>query len=246
MRLQILSDLHLEFADYKLTRTDADVVVLAGDIHQGSQGITWARKQFRNQPVIYVMGNHEFYGHSLQLLLEECRNAAQGSNVHLLENQSVEVSGVTFLGCTLWTDFKLWPKPAEAMEAARDYLTDFKVVRTQNGRLTPRDTVALHQASVAWLKSRLKMNDPARTVVVTHHAPSKKSIQPIFSGEVMNAAFASALDDLVRQSRVPLWIHGHTHHCVDYVIARTRVFSNQKGYSGECNLEFVPDAIIEV
>jgi predicted phosphodiesterase len=246
MRLHILSDLHLEFGDWTPERTEADVVILAGDIHQGSRGIEWARQQFPQQPVIYVMGNHEFYGHDAQPLLARCRAEAQGSNIHLLENQSVQIGDVTFLGCSLWTDFKLWPKPAEAMEAARDFMNDFKLIRTQSGRLHPRDTVKWHQASVAWLKTQLKMSDPAKTVIITHHAPSEKSIPPRYAGDVLNAAFASGLDALVKSSRVPLWIHGHTHHCVDYKIGRTRIFSNQKGYPRETEPGFAADATIDV
>jgi predicted phosphodiesterase len=230
MRLHILSDSHLEFGDWTLERTDADVVILAGDIHQGSRGIEWARQHFPQQPVIYVMGNHEFYGHDAQPLLARCRAETHGSNIHLLENQSIQIGDVTFLGCALWTDFELWPKPAEALEAARDFMNDFKLIRTQSGRLHPRDTVKWHQASVAWLKTQLKMSDPEKTVIITHHAPSEKSIPPRYARDMLNAAFASGLDALVKSSRVPLWIYGHTHHCVDYKIGRTRIFSNQKGY----------------
>lgn len=246
MRLQVLSDLHLEFGDYTPKRTDADVVVLAGDIHQGHQGIKWTHKHFRRQPVIYVMGNHEFYGCDVRPLLEGCRAETRGSNISLLENQSVQIGGINFLCCTLWTDFKLWPKPAEAMEAARDYLTDFKVIRTSSGRLHPRDTVQFHLNSLAWLKSQLNQNAPERTVIITHHAPSSRSIPPQNSGDIISAAFASDLESLVRASRVPLWIHGHTHHNVDYAIAATRVYSNQRGYPDERLARFEPEKTIEI
>jgi predicted phosphodiesterase len=60
MRLHVLSDLHLEFgSDPKIPPTDADVVVLAGDIHLGREGRRWARKQFPEKPVIYVLGHTE-------------------------------------------------------------------------------------------------------------------------------------------------------------------------------------------
>ncbi|MDE3100584.1 MAG: metallophosphoesterase [Verrucomicrobiota bacterium] len=246
MRLQILSDLHLEFGDYKPPRTNADVIVLAGDIHQGSQGIEWAQRHFARKPVIYVMGNHEFYGYELKPLMERCRAEIRGGNIFLLENQSIQIGGVTFLGCALWTDFRLWPKPAEAMEAARDYMNDFKLIRTPSGRLRPLDTIQFHQTSVAWLKSQLKTNDPKKTVVITHHAPSGKSIPPQHAGGVLSAAFASDLDSLVRASRVPLWIHGHTHYNVDYKISATRIYSNQRGYPEEKLPRFEREKIIEI
>lgn len=246
MRLHILSDLHLEFEGYTPDRTKADVVILAGDIDVGSKGIQWAKRQFPKQPVIYIMGNHEFYGHTMPTLLAECRAETQGTNIHLLENQSVQIGDLTFLGCTLWTDFKLWPKPADAMEAARDYMSDFRLIKTSSGRLHPKDTVQLHRASLDWLKAELERSDPAKTVIITHHAPSVKSTPPEFAHDVMNGAFVSDLEALIRQSRVPLWIHGHTHYCVNYTIGRTVVFSNQRGYPAERKAQFNAGAIIEL
>jgi predicted phosphodiesterase len=246
MRLHVLSDLHLERGDYTPKRTNADVVVLAGDIHQGSRGIQWAQKHFPRTPVLYVMGNHEFYGCEMRPLVEECRAETRGGNILLLENQSAQIGGITFLGCVLWTDFKLWPKPAEAMEAARDYMNDFKLIRTPSGRLRPGDTVQFHQTSVAWLKSQLKKNDPKKTVIITHHAPSERSIPPQNADDILNAAFASDLDSLIRASRIPLWIHGHTHYNVDYKVGVTRIYSNQRGYPTEMLRCFEPGRIIEI
>jgi predicted phosphodiesterase len=236
----------LEFGDWTPERTDAGVVILAGDIHQGSQGIEWARRHFPKQPVIYILGNHEFYGHAVRPLLEQCRAEARRHNVHLLENQSVQIGHLTFLGCTLWTDFKLWPKPAEAMAVAENGMIDFRAIKTNSGQLRPEDTVKWHQASVSWLRAELTRNDPEKTVIITHHAPGEKSIPPRYAGGILNAAFASDLEALIRPSRVPLCIHGHTHHCVDYKIGRTRVFSNQKGYPGETEPAFAANATIDL
>jgi hypothetical protein len=83
-------------------------------------------------------------------------------------------------------------------------------------------------------------------VIITHHAPSEKSIPPRYARDMLNAAFASGLDALVKSSRVPLWIYGHTHHCVDYKIGRTRIFSNQKGYPRETESGFAANATIDV
>ena len=93
----------MEFGDYQPTTTDADVVILAGDIQVGCKGIRWTQKHFPDKPVIYVMGNHEFYGHSIPTLFKEFRTRTETGNICLLENQSVEIGGFTFLGCSLWT-----------------------------------------------------------------------------------------------------------------------------------------------
>jgi predicted phosphodiesterase len=118
MRLHILGDLHLEFGPAKIPATDADVVVLAGDIHLGREGRKWAGNQFPAKPVIYVLGNHEFYRHSLPELTETLKRETDGSQIHLLENRVVEIKGYTFLGCTLWTDFRLSDDLEAAMRLA--------------------------------------------------------------------------------------------------------------------------------
>src|SRR5580692_6330672 len=107
MRLHILSDLHMEFGLVDIPPTEADVVVLAGDIHLGPEGCQWARKQFPDKPVIYILGNHEYYRHSLPELAELLKAETDGSNICVLENDAVEINGLTILGCTLWTDFQL-------------------------------------------------------------------------------------------------------------------------------------------
>ena len=105
MRIHLLSDLHLEFAPFDLPAVDADVVVLAGDVHTGRNGLKWIRSAIPETPVIYVLGNHEFYGQTLPKLTDELQVEAEGANVHVLENDRIEIAGVTFLGATLWTDF---------------------------------------------------------------------------------------------------------------------------------------------
>ena len=246
IRLQILSDLHLEFGDYTPTPTSADVVILAGDIHVGCKGIKWVQKHFPDKPVIYVMGNHEFYGHSIPTVFKDFRARTETGNICLLENQSVQIGDWTFLGCSLWTDFALWPTPFAAMLAAGKSMTDYHLIKTKNGTFQPEDSLAMHKASLGWLESELAKCNPQKTVVVTHHAPSGKSNPPFHAGSILNGAFASPLDALVKQSSVPLWIHGHTHFCVDYKIGRTRVFSNQRGYPHNLDPGFMPDAVIEL
>jgi predicted phosphodiesterase len=246
MRLQVLSDLHMEAGDYTPEQTDADVVILAGDINVGCGGIQWAKEHFPDQPVIYVMGNHEFYGGSISGVFKEFRTATATGNVCLLENQSVQIGGFTFLGSILWTDFKLWHNTETAMLAAGKFLRDFHVIKTGSETFQPEDSLMIHTVSAGWLKHQLGKCNPEKTVVITHHAPSEKSIPPHLLGDILNAAFSSPLDGFVENSRVPLWIHGHTHHSVDYKIGQTRVFSNQRGYPYEVDPKFVPGAVVEV
>jgi 3',5'-cyclic AMP phosphodiesterase CpdA len=246
MKLQIFSDIHLETSDYTPAQPAADTVVLAGDIHVGRGGIGWIKKHFPEKPVIYVAGNHEFYGNSVRAQLNELRSAAEGSNICFLENESIQVGDFTFLGCTLWTDFKAWANPKEAMLAAKKGIRDFNDILGRTDWFHPEDSVVLHQQSFDWLKDELKKHPPEKTVVLTHHAPSEKSIPPQHVGDILNGAFVSPLDDFVKESGVPLWVHGHTHYSVDYKIGKTRVFSNQRGYAWDKDKHFKPDAVIEL
>ena len=101
MRIRVLSDLHREFGHVKLPEVAADVVVLAGDIDRGTKGIAWARQAFPDVPVLYVAGNHEHYDERIGRLHEKLRDAAGGSNVRILENETFEVDGYRFFGATL-------------------------------------------------------------------------------------------------------------------------------------------------
>ena len=248
MRLHILSDLHIEFGSFEVPPTNADVVIVAGDVHVGREGLSWLRKSFPDRQAVYVLGNHEFYRQAIPALTETLQRESNGSHIHVLENSRVDIDGVTFLGCTLWTDFKITGDVLEAQAAAEDGMSDFRLIRVspEYRRLRARDTARYHAASLAWLKTALGQSNPARTVVVTHHAPGPRSIPPYHLGSALNAAFVSDLDSIVAASGVPLWIHGHTHHCVDYTIAETRVVSNQRGYPDGPVLGFAPDLVIEI
>ena len=246
MRLRILSDLHLETGDFSPPPADADVVILAGDIHVRRQAVPWIQKYFPSQPVLYVAGNHEFYGSSVKGWFSDLRSAIEGSNICLLENESIQIGDLTFLGCTLWTDFACWPNPASAMQAAKKDLSDFHLIRSDRDWFQPEESVLYHQASLGWLREQLKAGDPARTVIITHHAPGTRSVPPCHAGSILNAAFVSHLEAFIQQTQPALWIHGHTHYSVDYQIGRTRVFSNQRGYVQEPDPRFRPDAVVAV
>jgi predicted phosphodiesterase len=251
MRLHVLSDLHMEFSAFNLPVTDADVVVLAGDVDLGTEGLEWIKYSLRDcpdKPVIYVIGNHEYYRHALPELTETLRRESAGTHIHLLENSAVALNGWTFLGCTLWTSFLSGPDPEAHMRFAENMMNDYRSIINSAERrpLRARDTARLHQESVAWLKHELTQHDPARTIVVTHHSPSFRSESPQYLNGPLAPAFSSDLDALIEASGIPLWIHGHTHHNVDYRIGATRVLSNQRGYPGSICQGFDRGLVVEV
>jgi Icc-related predicted phosphoesterase len=125
MKLHILSDLHTEFASFSAPDTGADVVILAGDIGVGLDGIQWAASQFPKVPVIYVPGNHEYYDHDIALIDELVKHSPP--NIHVLNNDKIVLNGVRFLGSTLWTDFKLYGEGAAwfSRQRAKRSIEDF-------------------------------------------------------------------------------------------------------------------------
>lgn len=151
MKLHILSDLHTEFTDFDSPHADADVVVLAGDIGVGMDAIEWAERQFPEVPVVYVPGNHEFYGCDIRDI--DSFLAAAPANFRILNNHSCEIDDVRFLGCTLWTDFKFYGDGEAwfARQQAKSLIVDFASIRNGNRLFTPEDSVDLHKVSVAWL-----------------------------------------------------------------------------------------------
>lgn len=243
MKIRYASDLHLEFpwsTPGFLPSIGEDVVVLAGDICVGTQGITWAAEAFAGRPVIYVLGNHEFYGYDFDELIPHARITAEATaNVHLLENGWTDIDGVRFLGCTLWTDFDLYGTPQRSAAAAAEVMCDYRtIVRGYRG-LTPDDVAARCRNSKDWLEERLR-GSRRPTVVVTHMAPSgRKSLSnPKFPSDPLTPAFHNGHDVLI-QDPVRAWIFGHHHHSLEEDFDGVRIVSNQRGYPGEgCDFDW--------
>lgn len=245
MKIHILSDLHNEFLGYQPDASvQADVVVLAGDIDLGVSCPNWARQAF-SCPVLYVPGNHEYYGGHLS----ETRDAifaAAGGNFHVLEMTGIEIEGIRFLGTTAWTDYSATGNRPLAEWDARNSMTDFDRIKTCQGRgVVPEDFVELNGRARHWLEQQLATPFDGPTVVVTHHAPSVASLGHYAnSPDHLNAAFANRWEDMMGD-QVALWIHGHTHVAVDYEMAGTRIVCNPRGYRGE-NTGFDPRMIVTV
>ncbi len=245
MRIHPLSDLHNEFAPFTPEVRDADVVILAGDIDLGVRGIEWARQAF-DCPVLYVPGNHEFYRGHLTKTLQAMR-AAGDERVHVLDRDEVVIGGVRFLGATMWTDFAATGNPPLAALSAQQALSDFRQIRTENyRRIRPADLIKQAEKARDWLRIKLAEPHDGPTVVITHHAPTLRSLEGNpHAGTLLDAAFANHWEDLMGGDRLALWVHGHTHTSVDFEVAGTRIVSNQRGYPGE-ESGFQPSLVIDL
>jgi len=237
VKLLIYSDLHLEFSNMDVPVSGYDAVVLAGDIDLGSKGAKWAKTVFPNIPVIYVCGNHEYYHGAIESVHQKIRQEIQGSSVHFCENQSTVIDEIRFIGATLWTDLGINGNPQQAFQLVEAYMNDYRQITYQGRLLSAEDTWGFHQASRHYIRrqSGNEKESSQKTVIVTHHAPSKSSLKFERVHPFLSPAYASAMDDMIAQSGAKLWIHGHTHESVDYYVGNTRVVSNPRGYSHQNN-----------
>jgi predicted phosphodiesterase len=252
MRLWILSDLHIELTrGWDLPTRDArpayDVLIVAGDlVPRAERGVRWLLDRVPDRPVIYIMGNHESYGTDIDRTLEKAKAAATGSNVHVLQDETIQIGEVTFVGATLWTDFALFGDTHRAMVVAAERMNDFRKIRTGRylERFRPLHALARHRRSREFIEAGLRQKRSGPMVVVTHHAPHpahflRSTSDPLVEPDILTSSYRSDLTSLLsaasdskRNTLQPadLWIYGHTHESFDAMVGETRVVSNAKGY----------------
>ena len=241
-----------------------DVVVLAGDIGEWTNGMQYARNRFANKEIVYVAGNHEYYDSDLSFI-DDMRIKAKELGIHFLDNDSVIIGDVRFLGTTLWTNFDNYSHEA-VTESARD-MCDYEYIRCEKWWLNEQNrekafrlmnidsacsdipkyfspTVAyiLHQEAINWLDHELNKPYLGQTVIVTHHAPSMRSSTNNIH------AYASDLEKFITNNadKINLWCHGHVHKPFDYEIAGVRVTSNPRGYPSVPSILFNEGKIISL
>ncbi len=250
MRLQVLSDLHLEVRPFKLVLAEGvDALVLAGDLasFHAHHRLAQLLDSVRQVPVIMVRGNHDHYGDDITapLLAGVLRSFP---NVTLLDNSYADIGGVRFVGGTLWTDWSL-ARPGlklvdmgVAARCIRDFTSILVHDKGGNRFIAPHDMRYEHQKCTEAILKHANV----RTVVVTHFLPLKESIDPRFAGDPVNAYFASDCSELLRETKPLLLVHGHTHCGFDYRFESTRILCNPRGYDDRENKSFSPTLTVEV
>jgi hypothetical protein len=266
--VSVLSDLHIEFGELRLAKRAADVLLLPGDIHLWVNAILWADRtaQHLDLPVVIIAGNHEHYKNAgrhgqnhRDRHVESCidalreRAAQTAGRVTFLERETAVVAGVRFIGATLWTDFNLFGDPALAKKAAlAGKLTDYNgtIDYRHSVKFTPDHAISEHETARRFIAEACATPFAGSTVIMTHHAPSARSVPEKFASELSSAAYASNLDALVEASGAALWVHGHIHDSKRYRIGRTEVLSNPRGYANEepadLNSDFDPNLTVDL
>ena len=236
MKIQYISDLHMELWDnsrYIKTNefeANGDILVLAGDTFYLRDTIApqkrfwdWASKSF--QHVLLVPGNHEYYsnsdvaarGNSWQWLFRE--------NVGYYYNKVIRIDDVDFILTTLWSRI-----PEVDMYHVWRGMNDFRQIMYNGHRFTPDDFNLEHEKCLQFLKQAVEQSTAKHIVVITHHLPTQSVVAAQHKGSFLNGAFATELGNFIADSRIDIWIYGHSHTNIDTTIGHTRIVSNQLGY----------------
>lgn len=271
MKIQLLSDLHLESQpDFRAEpAAGADLLVLAGDIGSYQQGSRLTDEDFGlahfsplqgwPAPVLYVPGNHEYDNLDFDATHARLRATCERLGIRWLEREEAVIDGIRFLGTTLWADFDALalqpgqPEPAladvlkqrhKAFRAANYYLQ--KAAATRNGQpMLAEEWRELALECQAWLRAALDRPFDGTTVVVTHFAPSLRSADPRYGLRPGTAGFCNSLDPWLAKAQ--FWLHGHLHCHNDYVEHGCRVLANPLGYVAKGEQEgFRPDLLLTV
>lgn len=246
MRIRIISDIHCDINSndiYNYNFSD-DFVICCGDI-SGDRFATenWIKKNIKSG--IFIAGNHLGYNMATGTSDDTLTNSIKylqkqfcEAPIYFLENQFVEIEDIIFIGCTLFTDFKLYNKSFESMLFASRKLNDFRYVqllkRNKIKLITPMDQVAFFNKSIKFIESICKKYSNKKVVVITHHAPSFKSVPDSYKRDILSAAYASNLESIIEKyNNLKLWCHGHMHESCDYILHGTRIVCNPRGYYNE-------------
>jgi predicted phosphodiesterase len=228
MKIQVASDLHLEFPinrEFLLANPiepTGDILVLAGDIAnaQGTENKEYQEivKTWQGQfdHIIQIDGNHDYYRGTISRASLKYKTDLASNHVKL-NNEVVIKDNVRFICTTLWSN---------ALNYSVDYIADFSAIRGY----TPEKNRKIHDDCVEWLEDQLKLDWDGPTIVVTHHLPSEQCVDPMFKGSPLNCCFASDQEYLMEQYQIDYWIYGHTHFHQDFTIGDTHLLCNPLGY----------------
>jgi predicted phosphohydrolase len=248
MKIKLLSDLHMESYKFTYEYAGEDVVVLAGDIHTRNRHeeiISQIHAAQPNLDIIFITGNHEYYGEEFSVVNEWFSNQAETHNhVHFLENTSIKLNGVNFYGGPMFTDFKLYGESSahDSMMIARN-IADFRYIGTNGTRWVIQDHIDEHARFVTGLEKFLQQ-DHEKRVVISHFMPSEKMSHRKYVGDAMNPFFIANMEKYMGWKG--LWLCGHGHSSGDVMVGDTRIVMNPRGYGDENVWGFNSNLILEV
>lgn len=249
MRIKVLSDLHIDYnlhynldiLQSKVTEGDFDLVILAGDIAEGSFGLDWVENTFKNSLIIYVPGNHEYYYNNKKDL-----DDYYASQFFVYNNRTYVRDNIRFICSPLWSNFALNGIPDLHKRTADLGINDFRLIKN----FSVNDCISEFNYSYYFIEEELKKPWNGKTVLVTHFGVSPLSVDNKYGNSSLNPYFINDISEIFEKYDIDLCIHGHTHSSCDYEIYGTRVICNPFGYYdpyyGYENKNFNPNLIVEL
>jgi len=262
MKILFQSDLHLEHREYKIPAGDDEkntIVVFCGDvapipqIERGDHTVFLDDVCNRFKHIIWVLGNHEFYGSDFSTGRTTLRSVTSHyKNLDIIEKETLIIDGVAFIGATLWTDMDNMSR--STMARAERHMNDYRMttnIAANNGipiKLKVLDTINDHILAKAFIFDEItkQKNAGNKTVVVTHHLPALSSVPAMYKCDKLNGAFTTELSNEIITTEANIWNHGHTHHACDYYLGNTRILCNPRGYPGEISCMFNPVLVVDI
>jgi len=270
MKLLISSDWHLEQFTYsekwgigRFIKPDEDytdtTLILAGDIlqaHRVERYRGWfdeLSKRFKH--VITIMGNHEHYHSNMASTYSVIKQfLSKYDNIHILENETLEIEDVVFFGSTLWTDYQDDPL---CKNMALAYMADYKYIRHDNDPNYPYNycspllmstIIETYKTSLEALQSFFLLTSDKKKIIITHNAPFQESVHEQWKHNKLNGAFVNDLEKTFPDdnNNISLWAHGHTHSSFDYEKNSIRVVCNPHGYGNENDKEFNKELMVTI
>lgn len=253
MKIVYCSDLHLDNYKYGIgydlvkNTTGADVLLVIGDIaeyalNHHSMFYDYVSHEYKH--VIIVEGNHEFYFSDYKKIIDNKIYPCKHDNVHILRNNSIIIEDVLFYGGTLWSNLSNLSELDKFV--IKQMISDFSVIKYDGSGFCPEYMLPYYNEFVDNLYNEVIYGnvDINKKIVLSHFAPSRKSIATRFLSSNLSPYFCNDMDNLVIDSKANFWLHGHTHDSFDYMLGNTNVLCNPRGYPNENKSIYTPKEII--
>lgn len=227
----LASDLHMDTGHSGVPLRTMDwgdgsqPILIAGDLGNGLGNFGFIEKLRRKGHTVYLTdGNHEHYSNrSQKRTLLETEQAFEQLRRH---------GSVVQLAPDLWLIMTNGWYSVDDEAHWQGYMNDSKW-----GAISAVDVNCAAYRHAMFLNDQIaELPDGARAIIMTHTAPSLKSLDPRFDGSPGNSYYWNPLMQTVLHlwgDRIAVWHHGHTHAPVDVTVGDVRILTNPRGYPGE-------------
>lgn len=237
LRVSFISDIHLSEKNkliskdlVKLRKSNVDVLLILGDISSDpsdwNEFLQIIRKYFSVGPVLFLMGNHEYYSHDINTATKEYAQAIQNDNdAYILDNSNIIINGVNFIGSTLWSSFEL----GKDMSVAEKQVFAFKRVKNGDRYITKNEILEIHRQSLIFIQNSIQNSTFECNIVMTHYAPIIIKNLKKLSGFELDGAQCSPLENFIIKNKPQYWLYGHIHEPSKKVVGETILMNNAFG-----------------